>query len=104
REYFESLSQISDTETRLRELDLKETETQRQYLDNLNRIKEIQAQLGDLSRQEKELEQQRQRTGFENENKIENVREKIAQLQLELETEGKITSPHQGRLLEWSVV
>ncbi|AFZ42442.1 secretion protein HlyD family protein [Halothece sp. PCC 7418] len=104
REYFQSLAQISDAETQLRELDLKETQTQRQYLDNLNRIKEIQAQLGDLARQEKELEQQRQRTDFDSENKIENVREKIAQLQLELETQGKITSPDQGKLLEWSVV
>ena len=104
QDYFNSLAQVADLEAQRRQLDVQEAEAQRQYLQNLNTIQEIQAQLQDLASQEAKLNQQQLETGFDRENQVEQVRERIAQLQLELEDKGAITSPYTGRVLELSIV
>lgn len=104
QEYFNSLSQVAELEAQRRQLDVQETDAQRQYLQNLNTVKEIQAQLRDLATQEARLSQQKLETGFTRNNQIEQVRERIAQLELQLKTQGSITSPYTGRLLGLSIV
>ena len=104
QEYFNSLAQVADLEAQRRQLDVQEAEAQRQYLQNLNTIREIQTQLQDLASQEAKLNQQQLETGFNRENQIEQVRERIAQLELQLEDQGEITSPYTGRVLELAVV
>ena len=104
QEYFNSLAQVADLEAQRRQLDVQEAEAQRQYLQNLNTIREIQAQLQDLASQEAKLSQQQLETGFNRGNQIEQVRERVAQLELELEDQGAITSPYTGRVLELAIV
>ncbi|MGD1931543.1 MAG: NHLP bacteriocin system secretion protein [Leptolyngbyaceae cyanobacterium] len=104
QEYFNSLAQVADLEAQRRQLDVQEAEAQRQYLQNLNTVREIQTQLQDLASQEAQLNQQQLETGFNRDNQIEQVREKIAQLELQLEDQGTITSPHTGRVLELAIV
>lgn len=104
QEYFNSISQVADLEAQRRQLDVQETDAQRQYLQNLNTVKEIQAQLRDLATQEARLNQQRLETGFNRSNQIQQVRERIAQLELQLQNQGTITSPYTGRVLELAIV
>jgi HlyD family secretion protein len=104
QEYFNSLAQVADLEAQRRQLDVQEAEAQRQYLQNLNTIREIQTQLQDLASKEAELNQQNLETGFNRDNQIEQVRQKIAQLELQLADQGTINSPYTGQVIELAIV
>jgi HlyD family secretion protein len=104
QEYFNSLALVADLEAQRRQLDVQEAESQRAYLQNLNTIREIQAQLQNLVSVEAQPNQQKLETGFNRENQIEQVRQNIAQLELQLQDQSTITSPHTGHILEMAVV
>ena len=100
QEYFDSLGQIADLETQLRQLDSKEAETQMQFLQNESQIRETRTQLQDLATEETKLRQEELELSFNQDNQLEEVRRKIDQLELQLATEGEIISPYDGRMLE----
>lgn len=64
QEYFDRLAQVTSLEVQLRELDVKETETQMQFLQNQSSIRETQTKLQELETQASELTQKKFRTGF----------------------------------------
>ncbi|MEH1830128.1 MAG: NHLP bacteriocin system secretion protein [Nostoc sp.] len=100
QEYFDRVTQITDLEAQLQQLRLKELETQQQYLQNQTYIKQNQAQLEDLTSQEiKQLQQQKEQV-FTDKNQVDEVKRQIAQLELQLSSQGKIVSPYDGRVLE----
>lgn len=132
REYFKSLTELSQQESQLSELDLQETNSQQQYLDNLNKIDQIQAQIQELEVQETttqrqyleslnkideinaKLEQnqtelakiarQELETKQQQFNQIQELRRDIARLEQEIVSKTKIESEYQGRVLDVGVV
>lgn len=100
QEYNEKIGQIADLETQLQQLDVKELETQQQYLQNQGSIKETQNKLQEIVTQEAKLVEQELQQTFDKTNQINEVKRKIAQLELQLSTQGKIISPYDGRVLE----
>lgn len=132
QEYLNSLSQVSDLETRIKSLDVEETNTQGQYLKNLNDIDQIKnqlqsldvqetnvqreylaslnkidqtkSQLESLDSQEAKLNQEILETSLDKSNRIDEVRQRIAELEQALSDKSKITSQYNGRVLEVAVV
>jgi len=104
QEYFDRVGQVTELETQLQELQVRELETQQQYLQNQSSIKETQNKLEDLATQEVKLTQQAAEDSFGNKNNVDEVRRQVAQLQLQLSTQGKIVSPYDGRVLEVALV
>ena len=104
QEYFDRVGQVADLETQLQQLQVKDLEVQQQYLQNQGSIKETQNKLEDLATQEIKLTQQAAEQSFSNQNQIDEVRGQIAQLQLQLSTQGKIVSAYEGRVLEVALI
>jgi HlyD family secretion protein len=104
QEYFDRLAQLADLEAQLRQLDVKEVEAQMQYLQNQTSIRETQTKLQDLVTQSAKLAQQNLEDSFNRQNQLDESNRKIAQLQLQLATQGKIISPYDGRALEVTAV
>lgn len=99
-DYFEQVGQVADLESQLQQLDLKELETKQQYLQNQGSIKDAQSKLQDLATQEAKLVEQELSQSFDKQNQLSEVKRRIAQLELQLSTDGKIVSPYDGRVLE----
>ncbi|GAB4532449.1 MAG: hypothetical protein Tsb0014_16870 [Pleurocapsa sp.] len=132
QEYFNSLAQLSELETQLKQLDLEETNTQGQYLQNLNQIDEIKANLKQLDVDEANIQRQylqslnqideinnnlRQinseiakvdredlETSYDRDSKVREVRNRIAQLEKEISGKSQIVSQYDGKVLEISAV
>ena len=130
REYFNSLAQLSELETQLKQLDVEETNAQGQYLQNINQIDDIKAQLKQLDVEEANVQRQYLQsldridelknnlqqldseiakidrndleTSFERDRKIVEARNRIAQLEKELASKSQIISKHDGKILEIS--
>lgn len=103
KEYVNSLSQIADLQAQLQHLAVKEAEHQVKAIENQTRIEQLENKLKVLDGQEKELVSQLQDLSFERENKIRQVEHRISQLSQQLEIEGRILSPHNGKILELNV-
>jgi HlyD family secretion protein len=132
REYFDSVSQLSNIESQQRELELEQANTERQYLDSLNqtnelnvRLKDIQVQQVDIQRQYQQslntidelntklqdvtsqlarLTQEELEANINTNNNIEDVRRRIAQLEKEIELKSQIISDYDGKVIELAVV
>jgi NHLM bacteriocin system secretion protein len=132
REYFSSLAQLSELETQLKQLDVEETNTQgqylqnlnqigelkgrlqqtdveeanvqRQYLQSLNQIDEIKSNIEQIKSQEAKLAQEDLETSFDKNNRILEVRNRIAQLERELTGKSQIKSEYNGKVLEVAAV
>jgi HlyD family secretion protein len=132
REYFDSLAQLSDLEAQQKQLELEQVNTERQYLDSINQsnqlnvqlqeiqvkqvdierqyqqslntIDELNSKLQDVNSQLAKLEQDELEAQINRNNKIADVRRRIAQLETEIELKSKIISDYDGKILELSVV
>ncbi|MFB8790140.1 MAG: NHLP bacteriocin system secretion protein [Potamolinea sp.] len=100
KSYRDNLNNVSALQAQLRELDGKETEAERYYRDNLNSISEIKAQLRNLDSKIPTLKQQNLESSTTRQNQIQEVKRTIAQLEVQLQGNSKITSPYNGRVLE----
>ncbi|KOP24617.1 secretion protein HlyD [Hapalosiphon sp. MRB220] len=104
KEYFTTQTQLLDIETQLKELDIEATNTQRDYLQNLNKIDEIKTQIKDFKTQQTKLVAQDFQQSIEKINKIREVTQRIAKLELQLAQESRIISKYDGQVLEVSIV
>ncbi|MEL6928506.1 MAG: biotin/lipoyl-binding protein, partial [Cyanobacteria bacterium J06600_6] len=132
REYLNSLSQLSQLETQLKQLDVEETNTQGTYLQNLNQINEFQSQLkqldveeasiqrqyfqslnqiDDLSNKIQEIDTQLARTdrediesSFDRNSRIQEAKNRIAQIEREISEKSRVVSKYDGEVLQLSVV
>ncbi|HEY9629164.1 MAG TPA: NHLP bacteriocin system secretion protein [Coleofasciculaceae cyanobacterium] len=104
QEYFDRVAQLADLEAQLRQLDVKEVEAQLQFLQNQTAIRETQTQLQDLATQASKLTQQNIEESFNQQSQLKESTRRIAQLQLQLATQGKIISPYDGRALEVTAI
>ncbi|MBD2104013.1 NHLP bacteriocin system secretion protein [Leptolyngbya sp. FACHB-261] len=104
QEYLGSLANISDAESQLKQLDVKEADAQRQYLQNLSTITNLQAQLRELDSKAAQLAQQNLENSTNRKNQIEEVQRNIARLEGQLKGKSSIVSEYNGRVLEIAAV
>jgi HlyD family secretion protein len=132
REYFDSLSQLSDLEAQQKQLEVEQVNTERQYLDSQNqtndlnvKLQEIQVQQVDIERQYQQslntldeinnklqdvnsqlakLAQEELEAQINRKNTIKDVQRKIEQLEQEIKLKSQIISDYDGKIIELSVV
>ncbi|WP_445638419.1 NHLP bacteriocin system secretion protein [Nostoc sp. DSM 114161] len=104
QEYFNTQAELSDIDVQLKDLEIQETTTQREYLENLNRIDEIKTKIKELNTQNTKLQEQDLKQKIDKANQIREVKRRIAQLELQLSQESRIISKYNGHILEVSVV
>jgi HlyD family secretion protein len=104
QEYLDSLAKMSEAESELKQLDVREADAQREYLQNLNTITDLRAKLRELDTQETNLAQQNLEASTTRHNQIQEVQRNISQLELKLQGSSKIVSEHSGRILEIAAV
>ena len=102
QEYLNNLAQVSQLEAQLKELDVQESSIQRDYLQSLSNIDDIKTKIKELESQEARLAQEELEVYLSKTNKIGEVKRRIAQIELQLASQGKIISPYNGRVLEVS--
>lgn len=96
-------NQLNQTQTRLSQLALEETQTQQEYTENINQIADLQAQLQELtSRSATQTEQDILATNSR-QKEIQETERTITQLTLELSQSQEIRSAQGGEILELSV-
>jgi len=104
REYLQGLDQINNLKSKLQEIEVQKTDMQRQYLESLNRLDDIQNKIDEVNTQIASIDQQKLESSFNRSNQVDEVKRKIAQLELQLADQGKIISKHHGKILELAVV
>ncbi|WP_193199326.1 NHLP bacteriocin system secretion protein [Nostoc sp. MG11] len=102
QDYLNSVTQVNETESQLKQLDVKEAEAQQQYLENLNSIKNLQAQLKELDSKQATLAQQDLEAANNRKKEIQEVQRNITQLALQLMNSTQIKSNFNGRIIEIS--
>jgi HlyD family secretion protein len=100
QEYLDSMAQIDEAESQLKQLDVKEADAQRQFLQNLNSIKDLQTQLKELDSKQASQAQQDLEGATGRKKEMQEVERNIAQLELQLKGKSQIISNRNGRILE----
>jgi NHLM bacteriocin system secretion protein len=132
REYLDSSAKLSELEARLKQLDVEETairgqnlqnlnltdqikiglqdlevqeaNVQREYLQSLNKIDSLKSEINEVKSKEAQLAQQNLEKSFDTDNKIQEVKRRIAQLEKELTGKSQIISQYDGKILEINIV
>lgn len=94
---------ILDVETQLKQLEAKETTARQEHLNNINKVSQLQAQLRELDSQvaskvEQDLASINQRV-----KEIQETKDAIAQLELQLQQSAQIVSEHDGYIREINI-
>lgn len=100
QEYLQNLNRIDEIKNTIQEVKVQKTNSKREYLQNLNKIDEINSKIKELQSQEIKIAQDGLEKSNNQSNQIQEVKHKIAQLELKLKGDSKITSPYNGRILE----
>jgi HlyD family secretion protein len=98
----ENAQQIANLEAQIQELRSKEVAIETEYRTAMSEIAEIQTQLQDLQSQEKVLTQRSLEARNTRNNQIQDVKQRIAQLNVQLNDNSRIISSHTGRIIELS--
>jgi HlyD family secretion protein len=100
QDFIQAVTQVSDLEAQVKELDRQQAQSEAEYLQNLNSIKDIKNQLQSLDVQEAELAQQATQTSIEKTNQVQETKRRIAKLESDFTGKNKIVSNYNGRILE----
>ncbi|WP_019503874.1 NHLP bacteriocin system secretion protein [Pleurocapsa sp. PCC 7319] len=100
QEYFDNTAQISEAESQLKQLDVKEADALKEYLSNLNEIKNIKAQLQELRSKKANLAQQDWENSNNRTKEIQETEREIARLSEQITDNSQIISQHNGKILE----
>jgi HlyD family secretion protein len=104
RQYLDGVNQNSDLNNKRQEIQVQQTDIERQYSQSLNTIDELNTKLQDINSQLAKLNQEEIETSFNTKNNIEDVNRKIAQLQREIQLKTQIVSDYDGKIIQLSVV
>lgn len=99
----ENQDTISQLQTQLKELDVKATEQEKAYRDNLSTIANLRSQLQALESRQANLAQEDLEAVTLRQKEIQAVQRDIAQLEVQLNDNSQIISPHSGRIVELAV-
>lgn len=102
QDYLNTVSQINEAESQLKQLDVKEADAQRQYLANLNSIRDLETQLRQLDSKQAAVAQQDLETSTNREQQIQDVARDITLLEQQLKDNSLIKSDYSGRVTEIS--
>jgi len=103
RSYRENMSQIATLKTELQALESHAIAAERLYREELSQTANLQTKLKQLDSQVKSLTQQSLEATTTRQNQILTAKQTIAALNQQLQTQGQIRSPANGRVLEVSV-
>ena len=101
--YLDNLNKISEIQAQLKQLDLNQTEAEQNYVENLNKLSEIKNQLKELDTKAKTLEQQFLETTNVRRNQILDVEQEIKKLDQQIKVNSTIKSQYTGCILELTV-
>jgi HlyD family secretion protein len=101
--YINTINEIARNQTELQKLELEETNTQETYLKNLNEISKLNSDLKDLDSRETNLARQGLQDSTTRKNQIQEVQREIGKLVLQLQNNSQIISQQSGRILELTV-
>jgi HlyD family secretion protein len=104
RQYLEGVNQSNELTAKRQEIQVQRIDIQRQYLQSLNTIDELKTKLQDINSQLAKLTQEELETNFSTKNNIEDVNRKISQLQREIQLKSQIVSDYDGKIIQLSVV
>jgi HlyD family secretion protein len=104
QEFLNSKTKISEIESQLKQLDVKEADAQRQFLGNLNATKDLQAQLAALDTKLAGQAEQDLAIATNRKKEIQDTERTIVQLASQLKGTSQVTSNFDGRVLEVAVV
>ncbi len=99
----ENQDTISKLQTQLTELDVTATEQEKAYRDNLSTIANLRSQLQALESRQANLAQEDLEAVTLRQKEIQAVQRDIAQLEVQLNENSQIISPHSGRIVELAV-
>lgn len=98
--YLDSIKKISDLESQLKSLDLKQVEAEKSYRENLSQINDFRAQLKTLDTKEKTVAEGNFQSSSNRKNQIAEIKRNIAHLEFQAQGNSKILSNSTGRVLE----
>ncbi|MBD2410973.1 NHLP bacteriocin system secretion protein [Nostoc calcicola FACHB-389] len=100
--YLDAVKKVSDIDAQLKQLDVQQVEIEKTYRENFSQINDFQSQLQELDANEKTKIEQDFDTASNRQNQIQEVKQNIAQLQVQLNQNSQIVSEYNGRVLEIS--
>ncbi len=104
QKYFDSLTQLSESETQLKQLDVEEANIQREYLQSLNQVDDLKNQIKEIDTQLAEVAREDLQTTFDRKSEIQEVKNRIAQIEGEIADKSRIVSKYDGKVLELAAV
>ncbi|WP_413167605.1 NHLP bacteriocin system secretion protein [Capilliphycus salinus ALCB114379] len=104
REYLQNLNKINEIQNNIQQIKVEKTNAEREYLQTLNQIDEIQTKKQEIEAEKAKLVQQNLEKEINKTNEIQEIKRKIAQLELQLTKDSKVISQYDGRVLELSAV
>lgn len=100
QDYLNAQAQISEAESQLKQLDVKEADAQKDYLSNVNQADNLQAQIKALDSRIAAQVEQDLASGTNRQKEIQDTQRLITQLELQLQQSSQIVSDYTGRVLE----
>jgi HlyD family secretion protein len=104
RQYRDGVNQSNELTNKRQEIQVQRTDIERQYSQSLNTLDELKTKLQDINSQLAKLTQEELETNFSSKNNIQEVNHKIAQLQREIQLKTQIVSDYDGKIIQLSVV
>ncbi|MFY7806756.1 MAG: NHLP bacteriocin system secretion protein [Limnoraphis robusta] len=104
REYLQNLNKVNEIQNNIQQIKVEKTNAEREYLQTLNQIDEIQTKQQEIEAEKAKLVQQNLEKEIDKTNEIQEIKRKIAQLELQLTKDSKVISQYDGRVLELSAV
>jgi HlyD family secretion protein len=101
--FINSDDEIASIRARLQKLQVEETNAEQAYLVNINEIARLRAELRELDTREANLAKQNLQDATIRKNEIQEVSREIDKLELQLRNNSQITSQQEGRILEIAV-
>lgn len=98
--YQENRQQISTIQTQLQDLNRQALIIEQTYRSTQSQMNDLQAQIQELQNQEETLTQRKLEVDIQRSNQIQEVKQQIAQLTLQLRQSSQIMSQYSGRILE----
>jgi HlyD family secretion protein len=101
--YINTINEMARNRAELQKLEVEETNAEEAYLNNQNEISKLRAELKELDSKEANLAKQNLQDSTTRIKEIQEVQRNIAKLELDLQKNSKIISQHSGRILELAV-
>ena len=102
--YLQNLNQVNDFQSKLKQLDVEEASIQRQYFQSLNQIDDLSNKIQEIDTQLAQIDREDIETSFDRNSKVRELKNRIAQIEREIAEKGRVVSKYDGEVLQLSVV